>query len=944
MLSNESIGKFLTISLFPIISILTAEYYYSILPFGGTWLVLYVLILLFVTVWLTWMSIQNVLKQSKPFTYDFEQNTYLKYSKKIYLFVLKLGVIDESVKLDKNKIIGVDDIVNEQRSIDDRIADFVKDVEQLFLMKWYPKISDDDLFLKETRNLLDDIMRRFLQIVVQVDTKKLVHGVLVIFLRHIKEFRKTVRRQQTTPKSIEELYRYTHIASKNEKAFEHFMCQITTKIFRQFLSWELYNSVPCKSLISILARKLTTYSLIYVSTPQTINYRIAQLCFSKENKAKLDFGRYDAVYLTDVDLIKLEDKLEDDPMTNVNSVPPNKEVTLQNGNTPSVTPKKIDSTKHVMADVNIKRDSISVKQITVNESSDKNQENYGRDEVDTSTNEEVTEVDSAGSYHAVSEPVKIHKSQSNKTWRNSSDLECISLGQDLLVSDEFNDPDLQIQDLIDKKPWKDNLDSLEVDEKHHPIWNITENIENVPEGREMNIPSPNIPSFISNTIKPIGNVTASTLHNMKELQQSTVNNVVKPVSQATTTAMHKIGDLQDEAAGVMEGIFDFGMAGIRKGLRLTGLQDNTTDKTKLDSSKPISYSQGQQKSQTKPAKLTKVPHIMSEEGKNIPPDETVWMNPLIKDFPNFDGQILLEKSPVSAPVVPTISTHEVTSPDPEYEDVTDLATTTAKLRSLLQQRTTESNINTPAVSPMPGDDFHKTFSTPLEYTGRYAIPSNSSDETEVDGTLPSLYKFCARTATGVFHNTLNTIKTALPGNISDQEGRHDGILDRNWDCENWTYVASDVGADDFSSRAQRLLNERRAYCTVDNAYEAVESLDVLNQVDGGWNTPITVYDDELDDVEVHIPFTRTLVDIFCELVAETNTFLTQESVVKMLLILFGELSEEYICDKSKKITRSINSFIGKLPNDAKKEDISMCLDEFTRFFLDIFPSENKSIF
>lgn len=86
------------------------------------------------------------------------------------------------------------------------------------------------------------------------------------------------------------------------------------------------------------------------------------------------------------------------------------------------------------------------------------------------------------------------------------------------------------------------------------------------------------------------------------------------------------------------------------------------------------------------------------------------------------------------------------------------------------------------------------------------------------------------------------------------------------------------------------------------------------------------------------------MDIFCELVAETNTFLTQEFVVKMLLILFGELSEEYICDKSSKVTRSINSFIGKLPADAKKEDMSMSLDEFTRLFLDVFPSENKPIF
>ncbi|KRT85904.1 hypothetical protein AMK59_1220 [Oryctes borbonicus] len=316
----------------------------------------------------------------------------------------------------------------------------------------------------------------------------------------------------------------------------------------------------------------------------------------------------------------------------------------------------------------------------------------------------------------------------------------------------------------------------------------------------MNIPSPNIPSFISNTIKPIGNVTATTLHNMKELQQSTVNNVVKPMSHATSTAMHKIGDLQDEAAGVMEGIFDFGMAGIRKGLRLTGLQDNLADKTKLDSIKvskqiDIPLSQSQPKFH-KASKLMKVPHVTSEDAKVAPHDETVWINPLSKDSPNFDGEILLEKSPVGGapPVVPTIQTEDATSPDPEYEDVTDLATTTAKLRSLLQQKTSESNLNTPAVSPLPTDDPNKTFVAPLEYAGRYAAHA-SSDDVEVDGALPSLYKFCARTATGVFHNTLNTLKTALPGNISDQHehGRDDPMFDRNWDSGNWMYVASGVG-------------------------------------------------------------------------------------------------------------------------------------------------------
>jgi hypothetical protein len=44
---------------------------------------------------------------------------------------------------------------------------------------------------------------------------------------------------------------------------------------------------------------------------------------------------------------------------------------------------------------------------------------------------------------------------------------------------------------------------------------------------------------------------------------------------------------------------------------------------------------------------------------------------------------------------------------------------------------------------------------------------------ETDGMMPSFYKFCAKTATGVIHNTLNTIKTALPGNVADSD-RYDG--------------------------------------------------------------------------------------------------------------------------------------------------------------------------
>lgn len=54
--------------------------------------------------------------------------------------------------------------------------------------------------------------------------------------------------------------------------------------------------------------------------------------------------------------------------------------------------------------------------------------------------------------------------------------------------------------------------------------------------------------------------------------------------------------------------------------------------------------------------------------------------------------------------IPFISMEEadtgIISPDPEYEDAADLASSIAKLRSLLQQRSSESSMSTPALSPM----------------------------------------------------------------------------------------------------------------------------------------------------------------------------------------------------------------------------------------------------
>lgn len=82
------------------------------------------------------------------------------------------------------------------------------------------------------------------------------------------------------------------------------------------------------------------------------------------------------------------------------------------------------------------------------------------------------------------------------------------------------------------------------------------------------------------------------------------------------------------------------------------------------------------------------------------------------------------------------------------------------------------------------------------------------DITEVDGVMPSLYKFCARTATGVFQNTLNTIKTALPGNIPEHVQQ--SLIRDNVD--NWTYVASDLSVKININDQDQVVSGNKSVC------------------------------------------------------------------------------------------------------------------------------------
>lgn len=117
-----------------------------------------------------------------------------------------------------------------------------------------------------------------------------------------------------------------------------------------------------------------TYSLIYISSPSIINYRIAEFCFSKETKDKLHFEKYDSIRLNDFDSFTGKDKTRDIPLYVSASF---KESSRLDGDTPNITPKKIDVTS-----VEVKKDTVDANKINTTKVEDN-----GRDEVDMRTRE-----------------------------------------------------------------------------------------------------------------------------------------------------------------------------------------------------------------------------------------------------------------------------------------------------------------------------------------------------------------------------------------------------------------------------------------------------------------------------------------------------------------------------------------------------------------------------
>lgn len=89
----------------------------------------------------------------------------------------------------------------------ERVEALTRDIDKFFIQKWYVHISKDEDFTNESRRFIEEVISRLAEVQLSVDSKILLHGILNIYLKHFKEFRRSLKRKEKYSGNIEELYR-----------------------------------------------------------------------------------------------------------------------------------------------------------------------------------------------------------------------------------------------------------------------------------------------------------------------------------------------------------------------------------------------------------------------------------------------------------------------------------------------------------------------------------------------------------------------------------------------------------------------------------------------------------------------------------------------------------------------------------------------------------------
>lgn len=93
-------------------------------------------------------------------------------------------------------------------------------------------------------------------------------------------------------------FRYSHVCNSSSKPKDYFIHQLTTNLLRHFINSELWNSLPCHVLVSVLARKLVLHILNLSSNPEILNYIVLNSIASKGVREKYNLAKYTRISIT----------------------------------------------------------------------------------------------------------------------------------------------------------------------------------------------------------------------------------------------------------------------------------------------------------------------------------------------------------------------------------------------------------------------------------------------------------------------------------------------------------------------------------------------------------------------------------------------------------------------------------------------------------------------
>ncbi|CAD6236422.1 GSCOCG00008174001-RA-CDS [Cotesia congregata] len=272
---------FLILSLGCAIFCLIIEQWLTVTSLSIYILLIWCIIVIIISTWLSCYILKITLKAVSPFNINPIDNVIKN------MLNIKPETSNDTVISPENLLINNEKLSNatEEKKLDgnneketkikasgkiEDIDKIINEINDKFIDNWYSIISDDKTFDEESKEILKTVFEKIYSKILLVNKIKLSHKFADILLLHLKEYRRALRRvEKGKVKNIEEAYRCIHPGSRSNSTLEHTLHSIITIIIREFLPLELTSSLPCKLLLSILAKKLSLI-LDQVSLPQWI--------------------------------------------------------------------------------------------------------------------------------------------------------------------------------------------------------------------------------------------------------------------------------------------------------------------------------------------------------------------------------------------------------------------------------------------------------------------------------------------------------------------------------------------------------------------------------------------------------------------------------------------------------------------------------------------------